>query len=52
MQNVEFTIIIIATCNNINQQRQLKKIKRERRIIFKIKKQKKKRIRECCRQKN
>jgi hypothetical protein len=44
MQNVEFTTVIIATYNNINQQRQLKKIKRERKIIFKIKKQKKKRI--------
>jgi hypothetical protein len=42
MQSVEFTIIIIATYNNINQQRQLKKIKRERRMIFKIRKQKKK----------
>ncbi len=41
MQNVEFTIVIIATYNNINQQRQLKKIKKEKRIIFKIKKQKK-----------
>ncbi len=41
MQNVEFTIIIIATYNNINQQRQLKKIKREKRVIFKIRKQKK-----------
>ncbi len=52
MQNVEFTTVIIATYNNINQQRQLKKIKRERKIIFKIKKQKKKRIWECCRQKS
>jgi hypothetical protein len=34
MQSVEFTIVIIATYNNINQQRQLKKIKRERRVIF------------------
>jgi hypothetical protein len=42
MQSVEFTIVIIATYNNINQQRQLKKIKRERRVIFKIKEQKKK----------
>jgi hypothetical protein len=42
MQSVEFTIVIIATYNNINQQRQLKKIKREKRVIFKIKKQKKK----------
>jgi hypothetical protein len=41
MQSVEFTIIIIATYNNINQQRQLKKIKREKRVIFKIKEQKK-----------
>jgi hypothetical protein len=41
MQSVEFTIVIIATYNNINQQRQLKKIKRERRVIFKIKEQKK-----------
>ncbi len=41
MQNVEFTIVIIATYNNINQQRQLKKIKKERRMIFKIKKKKK-----------
>jgi hypothetical protein len=40
MQNVEFTIVIIATYNNINQQRQLKKIKRERRVIFKIREQK------------
>jgi hypothetical protein len=42
MQNVEFTIVIIATYNNINQQRQLKKIKREKRMIFKIREQKKK----------
>jgi hypothetical protein len=42
MQSVEFTIVIIATYNNINQQRQLKKTKRERRMIFKIKEQKKK----------
>ncbi len=41
MQNVEFTFVIIAIYNNINQQRQLKKIKREKRIIFKIKEQKK-----------
>ncbi len=41
MQNVEFTIVIIATYNNINQQCQLKKIKKKRRVIFKIKKQKK-----------
>ncbi len=41
MQSVEFTIVIIATYNNINQQRQLKKIKRERRMIFKIREQKK-----------
>jgi hypothetical protein len=41
MQSVEFTIVIIATYNNINQQRQLKKIKRERKMIFKIKEQKK-----------
>jgi hypothetical protein len=41
MQNVEFTIVIIATYNNINQQRQLKKIKKERKMIFKIKEQKK-----------
>ncbi len=41
MQNVEITIVIIATYNNINQQRQLKKIKRERKMIFKIRKQKK-----------
>ncbi len=41
MQNVEFTTVIIATYNNINQQRQLKKIKRERRVIFKIREQKK-----------
>jgi hypothetical protein len=41
MQSVEFTIVIIATYNNINQQRQLKKIKRKRRVIFKIKEQKK-----------
>jgi hypothetical protein len=41
MQNVEFTIVIIVTYNNMNQQRQLKKIKRERRVIFKIKEQKK-----------
>jgi hypothetical protein len=38
MQSVEFTIVIIATYNNINQQRQLKKIKRERRVIFKMRK--------------
>jgi hypothetical protein len=42
MQSFEFTIVIIATYNNINQQRQLKKIKREKRMIFKIKEQKKK----------
>ncbi len=41
MQSVEFTIIIIAIYNNINQQRQLKKMKKERRVIFKIKEQKK-----------
>jgi hypothetical protein len=41
MQSVGFTTVIIATYNNINQQRQLKKIKRERRMIFKIKEQKK-----------
>jgi hypothetical protein len=41
MQSVEFTIVIIATYNNINQQCQLKKIKRKRRVIFKIKEQKK-----------
>ncbi len=41
MQSVEFTTVIIETYNNINQQRQLKKIKRERRVIFKIRKQKK-----------
>jgi hypothetical protein len=41
MQSVEFTIVIIATYNNINQQRQLKKTKRERRVIFKIKEHKK-----------
>jgi hypothetical protein len=40
MQSVEFTIVIIATYNNINQQRQLKKIKIERRMIFKIRKKK------------
>ncbi len=42
MQSVEFTIVIIATYNNINQQRQLNKTKRERKVIFKIKEQKKK----------
>ncbi len=42
MKSVEFTIVIIAIYNNINQQRQLKKIKKERRVIFKIKEQKKK----------
>ncbi len=41
MQSVEFTIVIIAIYNNIYQQRQLKKIKRERRVIFKIREQKK-----------
>jgi hypothetical protein len=41
MQSVEFTIVIIATYNNINQQRQWKKIRREKRMIFKIKEQKK-----------
>ncbi len=41
MQSVEFTIVIITTYNNINQQRQLKKIKKERKMIFKIKEQKK-----------
>jgi hypothetical protein len=40
LQSLEFTIVIIATYNNINQQRQLKKIKREKRIIFKIREQK------------
>jgi hypothetical protein len=41
MQSVEFTIVIIATYNNINQQRQLKKIKRKKKVIFKIREQKK-----------
>jgi hypothetical protein len=41
MQSVESTIVIIATYNNINQQRQLKKTKRERKVIFKIKEHKK-----------
>jgi hypothetical protein len=41
MQNVEFTIVIIATYNNINQQRQLKKIKRKKKVIFKIRESKK-----------
>jgi hypothetical protein len=41
MQSVESTTVIIATYNNINQQRQLKKTKRERRVIFKIRKHKK-----------
>jgi hypothetical protein len=41
MQSVEFTTVIIATYNNIIQQRQLKKTKREKRVIFKIKEQKK-----------
>jgi hypothetical protein len=41
LQSVEFTIVIIATYNNINQQRQLKKTKRERKVIFKIREQKK-----------
>ncbi len=36
------TTIIIASYNNINQQRQLEEIKREKTLIFKIKKQKKK----------
>ncbi len=36
------TTIIIASYNNINQQRQLEKIKREKTLIFKIKEQKKK----------
>jgi hypothetical protein len=36
------TTIIIASYNNINQQRQLEKIKRKKTLIFKIKKQKKK----------
>jgi hypothetical protein len=36
------TTIIIASYNNINQQRQLKKAKREKTLIFKIKKQSKK----------
>ncbi len=36
------TTIIIASYNNINQQRQLEKIKRKKTLIFKIKEQKKK----------
>jgi predicted nucleic acid binding AN1-type Zn finger protein len=40
-RSVDFAIITIASYNNINQQRQLKKTNRERRIIFKFKKQKK-----------
>jgi hypothetical protein len=40
-RNVDFAIVTIASYNNINQQRQLKKTKREIRIIFKIKEQKK-----------
>ncbi len=52
MQSVEFTIVIITTYNNINQQRQLRKIKKKRKMIFKIRKQKKKRIWKCCHQKN
>jgi hypothetical protein len=38
------TTIIIASYNNINQQRQLEKIKRKKTLIFKIKKQKKRTI--------
>jgi hypothetical protein len=40
-RRVDFAIVTIALYNNINQQRQLKKTKRERRVIFKIKEQKK-----------
>ncbi len=36
------TTIIIASYNNINQQRQLEKVKREKTLIFKIREQKKK----------
>jgi hypothetical protein len=36
------TTIIIASYNNINQQRQLEKVKRKKTLIFKIRKQKKK----------
>ncbi len=41
-RNVNFAIVAIASYNNINQQRKLKKTKRKRKIIFKIKEQKKK----------
>ncbi len=41
-REVNVTITIIITLyNNINQQKQLKKIKKEKTLIFKIKKQKK-----------
>jgi ribosomal protein L17 len=40
-RSVDFAIVTIASYNNINQQRQLKKTKRERRVIFKIREQKK-----------
>jgi hypothetical protein len=40
--DVDATTIIIASYNNINQRRQLKKTKREKTMIFKIKKQREK----------
>jgi phosphopantothenoylcysteine synthetase/decarboxylase len=43
-RSAEFAIIIIATYNNINKQKSLKKIKKERRMICKIKKQREKKI--------
>jgi hypothetical protein len=46
-RNVDVTTITIASYNNINQQRQLRKTKRKRRMIFKIRKQKKRRFSEC-----
>jgi hypothetical protein len=41
-REVDATTIIIASYNNINQHRQLKKTKREKTVIFKIKKQREK----------
>jgi hypothetical protein len=41
-REVETTMIIIASYNNINQRKQLKKTKREKTMIFKIKKQREK----------
>jgi mevalonate kinase len=41
-REIDATTIIIASFNNINQRRQLKKTKRKKTMIFKIKKQREK----------